>query len=442
VAVLVFELGDDMTLKTIKIIFAIWLLIVSIGYAEKSASWHYQKEQSWERTKSDFPASATSGLFLNRMVEIDEWAKRRDPELYSDSNKPYVIATMVQIEIDESKAKESAIAETMAYNEEAKVIPTSSWTRDLMFLALACFIAYIFYQIVRPAPGVDNPITRGRKWAAWSVAITTVLLLNLFFIKQDANTLGVWILAIGFTTPVAFVIGWIIGLFRYRKSKIELQQENPTDIVGVKDLKSHSKTDLLTTANPPPAPLAQHTTSTFMKNTEYDVTVPEGIDLENGYVEMHHNTQYSLILRNHRAIRCDAKVLIDGTHVGTWRIEKNGEIRIERPVHDTGHFTFFTVNTEEARIAGIAKNSENGLVSVTFTPEKIREYGGLECADLTDCEQGATGLTGESKQRFVSADEIEHDLARAFTIHLRLVSICQDIRPLAQRATPVPPSLD
>jgi len=177
---------------------------------------------------------------------------------------------------------------------------------------------------------------------------------------------------------------------------------------------------------------------TLMKNNEFEIEIPEGKPLENGYVEMRHNTQYSLILKNHRWVPCDAEVVIDGIHVGTWRVESRNEIRIERPVHDTGHFTFFEVGSEEAGKAGIAKNSENGLVSVTFKPKKEEE--GLRAAELPAVfGAGATGLTGESQQRFRDASKIEHDMARSFTIHLRLVSHKPDIRPLAPRSTPIPP---
>jgi hypothetical protein len=214
VAVLVFELGDDMTLKTIRIIFAIWLLIVSVGHAEKSPSWHYQKDQSWERTKSDFPESATPGPFLNRMVEIDAWAKEHDRELYDNSNKPYLMAMMVQQEIDEAKAKETAIPVPITYHQEANAKPTTSWLQDLRGFALACLVAYVVYNIIRPKTGIESRNARGRKWAAWSGVINSILLLNVFFSKPDAALLFPWIIAITVITPVAYALGWIYESIR------------------------------------------------------------------------------------------------------------------------------------------------------------------------------------------------------------------------------------
>jgi len=176
-----------------------------------------------------------------------------------------------------------------------------------------------------------------------------------------------------------------------------------------------------------------------MTTNEYEVIIPQGVARGNGYVEMRHNTQYSLRLKNNRRVKCDAEVSIDGIHIGTWRIKERGEIQIERPVHDTGCFTFFEVGTEEAKFAGISKNTQNGLVSVTFKPE----FESVNTSELPSrYNAGATGLTGESKQKFVTVAKIDHDEARCFTIHLRLVAHIPDIRPLAPRATPVPPPID
>lgn len=187
-----------------------------------------------------------------------------------------------------------------------------------------------------------------------------------------------------------------------------------------------------------PAQLAPHTE---MKTNEFDVVIPEGRELGDGYIQMPHNTRYSLLLKNHRRVCCDADVVIDGTHIGTWRIDASGEIRIERPVHDTGHFTYFEVGSNEARSAGISKNPDNGLISVTFKPEQIQAPACLKSSEDSrrDLSSGATGLTGESQQRFTTAAPISHDRDRIFTIHLRLVSKKSDIRPLAPRSTPVPP---
>lgn len=91
-----------------------------------------------------------------------------------------------------------------------------------------------------------------------------------------------------------------------------------------------------------------------------------------GYVEMTHGQRYRLVLRNDASTRCDAKVSIDGKHVGTWRINAGESITLERPAHDTGCFTFYEAGTADSGKAGLesVNKIDLGLVSVTFIPEQ------------------------------------------------------------------------
>lgn len=170
----------------------------------------------------------------------------------------------------------------------------------------------------------------------------------------------------------------------------------------------------------------------------FEVWIPEGDALAEGYVEIPHNTQYSLLLRNRLDSRCDAEVSIDGIPVGVWRIARTDEIRIERPAHDPGRFTFFVMGSPEASLAGIKAGPENGLISVTFKPESNSTlFSSRNPSEMA----GGTGLTGESDQRFTGAPPIIHDPSRAFTIHLRLIAKKPDVRPLAPRSTSIPPRM-
>ncbi|MBC8141849.1 MAG: hypothetical protein H7Y38_10465 [Armatimonadetes bacterium] len=229
-----------------------------------------------------------------------------------------------------------------------------------------------------------------------------------------------------------------------------------------------------------------------MKLNNFSVIVPEGNETRDGYVELPHAGRYSLRLVNDSALRCDALVETDGKEVGKWRVEANSFIILERPVNDTGYFTFYVAGTSEAKEAGIVRHNDLGLLKVTFTPEKKpipltglanRRYdagsplGGLqqdqyfsdpqaEEADMPvfsrsrgDGEPtggfvegapapaplrraGGTGLSGRSDQTFVSASPIDYDENNQVTIHLRLVERDDKTpRPLVgvSRQTPVPP---
>ena len=90
-----------------------------------------------------------------------------------------------------------------------------------------------------------------------------------------------------------------------------------------------------------------------MKLDGFSVTVSPGLETSDGYVRMAHGTVYELVLGNANSCPCDAEVWIDGGHVGTWRLPTRDNVRIERPVHNTGRFTFYAIGTAEARKAQI-----------------------------------------------------------------------------------------
>lgn len=216
---------------------------------------------------------------------------------------------------------------------------------------------------------------------------------------------------------------------------------------------------------------------------QFSVRIPEGHEDSGGYVELPHNTPYTLVLRNNRNVRCDARVEVDGKHVGTWRIPSLSNISLERPVHDTGRFTFYKLDTPEAQQAQLNGGDPNlGLVKVTFTPDvfvsrqmpqttytgsrvpksprptipsppiewqykdnwntaRTVADGSLACYNVASRSAGGTGLSGQSGQHFHNAEHINYDYSQQTVIHLRLV--CKDggARPLTSFSTPVPPTV-
>lgn len=194
----------------------------------------------------------------------------------------------------------------------------------------------------------------------------------------------------------------------------------------------------------------------------FSVQIPEGNENVSGYVEMKHGKQYKIQLRNFHNVDCDAEVSIDGQVIGCFRINAKGSLSLERPVNDNGKFTFYESGTIEANKAQIKSgNSFNGLISVTFTPEKnirplqantisvrrLTHYGtgtpfsintnttsttvNLEgftnlSGDVTytssnSYSEGATGLSGNSNQQFQYVEALDYDYSLQTTINLRLV---------------------
>lgn len=179
----------------------------------------------------------------------------------------------------------------------------------------------------------------------------------------------------------------------------------------------------------------------------YSVCVPEGNQDSEGYVALVHGQHYTVDLRNDTNLRCNAELFIDGKHQGTWRIPPKGAASIERPAEDSGRFTFYTLGSKEGTIVGLARTSELGLIKVVFTPESSRCYE----EDITyrnyviygsrsrGYTAGGTGLSGNSSQSFTNAEEIDLDHSQAVTIHLRLVALQKEPRPLPDYSNPASP---
>jgi hypothetical protein len=185
---------------------------------------------------------------------------------------------------------------------------------------------------------------------------------------------------------------------------------------------------------------------------DYELSVLEGAETGNGYVQMKHGQVYTLRLKNGNSARCDCEIRIDGKHVGTFRLNAFQSMLLERPANDTGRFTFYREGTEEARKAAIETGaSQNGLVSAVFKPEtkpppvsepfgqQWNSYGG----PITRGMSGGTGLSGNSGQQFRSVSALNYSGLNV-AINLRLV--CADAssepRPLSEVGNPVPARID
>jgi len=219
---------------------------------------------------------------------------------------------------------------------------------------------------------------------------------------------------------------------------------------------------------------------------DFSMRIPEGKEVPGGYVELEHDTQYTLNLRNNRNTRCKADVYIDGKNVGSFRLNAHETMKLERPVHDDGLFTFYKLGTSEAGAAGLEDSPDIGLVRVVFAPELARQkwcfppqpiepwpkepwkpWSPYPYPYWTTCESnnvtftsravcnsapvamaasapsaGGTGLSGKSGQVFTNVPDLVLDMSQQTTINLRLVCKGADgPRPLTAFSTPVPPKV-
>lgn len=198
-----------------------------------------------------------------------------------------------------------------------------------------------------------------------------------------------------------------------------------------------------------------------MKFGHYLARIPQGIEDGTGYVKMKHGTKYQVQLKNEYYLPCAVKLEIDGKEQGVWKLDSFQSATLERPVHDSGHFTFYKLDSAEGNAIALTKDSNLGLIKVTFTPKKeptkvqeiTRSYGRGQSLSLESyspettrgtkgLSAGGTGLSGQSNQEYGTTDGFDLDYSKEIIINLRL--ICDESadidqpRPLT-RSNPVPP---
>lgn len=160
------------------------------------------------------------------------------------------------------------------------------------------------------------------------------------------------------------------------------------------------------------------------RRSDFEAVIPQGVPRSSGHVELAHGATYSIRLSNASPMRCDARVEIDGHLVGVWRVPSRSMIEVVRPVNDTGRFTFYRLDSLEARQLGLQDHEALGLITVMFFPELCPTLAGrgIDPDVRPSLKRGGTGLSGFSSQAFVEAEPIQHDLVSACVTHLRLTA--------------------
>ena len=195
----------------------------------------------------------------------------------------------------------------------------------------------------------------------------------------------------------------------------------------------------------------------------FELCIPQGRHLPSGHIALPNGAFYTIQLSNTNTLSCNATVEIDGKLIGTWRIPADSTIELERPIHDTGRFTFYKLGTGGGIAAGLTETEKLGLISVTFTPElrvqnhqsnirrstlRSNQYSDHEKNETNvkfsrhrSFERGGTGISGSSQQEFSEAEFINLDTKSSITIHARLVAYDSSPRPLRSINQDIPPPL-
>ena len=97
---------------------------------------------------------------------------------------------------------------------------------------------------------------------------------------------------------------------------------------------------------------------------------------KNQYVSLVNGEKYRIRLKNQDKRDCVCKVTIDGKFMGVFFVNANQQVDLERPAHDSGRFTFYTVDSKEGQelqLSTEVKPNDLGLIEVEFTPIKPEE---------------------------------------------------------------------
>jgi hypothetical protein len=176
---------------------------------------------------------------------------------------------------------------------------------------------------------------------------------------------------------------------------------------------------------------------------------------EFNYYALPDHSDYSIRIENNKNVRCDVEITIDNESVGQWRLRPYSSAIIRRPAEIDRKFVFVSDTSHDAFLLGaIHGDSRNGLITVTFKPERVYRpccfcehhvtdwmyepigafsstlrnasngiRGNLfdEC-QMKSMDSGVTILGGSSGQSFSTASPIyDYDSLNETKIHVRLV---------------------
>jgi hypothetical protein len=120
----------------------------------------------------------------------------------------------------------------------------------------------------------------------------------------------------------------------------------------------------------------------YLKNYSVRVFKSNGqaANEQNGYVSLVNGEQYRLRLKNNDNRQCVCKVTIDGKIMGQFLVNAQQHVDLERPDHDSGKFTFYTIDSVEGKKLELATEvsaDQLGLITVAFVPIRPleRQYG-------------------------------------------------------------------
>jgi hypothetical protein len=191
-----------------------------------------------------------------------------------------------------------------------------------------------------------------------------------------------------------------------------------------------------------------------MRIGNYTAQIEPGTEDERGYVAMKMlagRSPFKLKLNNHADRKCKVNVRMHGIDQGTWVLMPHQFASLERPVHIAEKFCAYAVGSEGGDAIGLtAGDSNNGLISITFTPATKPVAIPIvpiismpsQQRSRADFGEAGVGTEGASEQTFQTVNDFETDRHEAVTINLRIVELKTTPRPLSSAlSNPIPPGI-
>jgi hypothetical protein len=191
-----------------------------------------------------------------------------------------------------------------------------------------------------------------------------------------------------------------------------------------------------------------------MRIGNYISEIQPGTEDDRGYVAIkmiEGRASFTLKLSNHSDRKSKVNIHIHGLDQGTWVLMPHQVSILERPVHIAEKFCAYAVGSEGGKAIGLTTGDpNNGLISITFTPEKrmvmftpISPPSPMMSHQSRACfGEAGVGTEGESHQTFQTVKDFETDLNESVTINLRIVELKSSPRPLSSAlSNPIPPAI-
>jgi hypothetical protein len=191
-----------------------------------------------------------------------------------------------------------------------------------------------------------------------------------------------------------------------------------------------------------------------MRIGNYTAQIEPGTEDTQGYVAIkmtEGKAPFTLRLNNHSDRKSKVNIHIHGIDQGTWVLMPYQFASLERPAHIAEKFCAYPVNSAGGNAIGLTDGDpNNGLICITFTPEKRIEVPAPVMSQAAPSyahrsaaySPAGVGTEGESTQVFQTVNGFETDEHDAVKINLRIVELKNTPRSLSSAlSNSIPPAI-